>query len=85
MRPRKLLARLRAGDHGNVRFRDLQRLLDVCGFELDRVTGSHHIYVHPKCAITLNLQDVKGDAKPYQIRQFIRLAERYDLLPEDLT
>jgi predicted RNA binding protein YcfA (HicA-like mRNA interferase family) len=50
MRPRKLLQRLRAGDLGNVRFRDLQRLLNVCGFELDRVAGSHHIYVHPKSA-----------------------------------
>ncbi len=27
----------------------------------------------------LNLQDVGGEAKPYQIRQFLRLVERYDL------
>ena len=27
----------------------------------------------------LNLQDVRGQAKPYQIRQFLRLVERYAL------
>jgi hypothetical protein len=27
----------------------------------------------------VNLQQVKGEAKPYQIRQFLRLVERYDL------
>lgn len=70
--------------HANVRFRDLQRLLEACGFELDRVTGSHHTYVHPKSPANLSLQDVGGDAKPYQVRQFLRLAERYALVPEDL-
>jgi hypothetical protein len=85
VRPRKLLRRLLAGDHDNVRFRDLQRLLDACGFELDRVTGSHHIYAHPDVAVNLNLQDVGGDAKPYQVRQFLRLVERYDLIPEELA
>ncbi len=54
-------------------------------FELDRVTGSHHIYAHPDLAVNLNLQDVGGDAKPYQVRQFLRLLERYDLIPEDLA
>lgn len=84
MRPRKLLHRLLAGDHANVRFRDLQRLVEACGFELDRVTGSHHIYTHPDARINLNLQKVEGQAKPYQVRQFLRLLDRYDLIPEDL-
>ena len=30
-----------------------------------------------------NFQDVKGEAKPYQIRQFLRLIERYNLKLED--
>lgn len=76
---------MRHGHHGNVRVGDVQRLLEACGFELDRVTGSHHIYVHPESPATLSLQDVKGEAKPYQIRQFLHLVERYDLIPEDLT
>jgi hypothetical protein len=31
----------------------------------------------------VNLQRVKGRTKPYQIRQFLRLVERYDLTLED--
>jgi hypothetical protein len=27
----------------------------------------------------LNLQEVRGMAKPYQVRQLLRLAERYNL------
>ena len=27
----------------------------------------------------LNVQEVRGEAKPYQIRQFLRLVERYAL------
>ena len=30
----------------------------------------------------LNLQEVAGMAKPYQVRQVHRLLERYDLYPE---
>ena len=30
-----------------------------------------------------NFQEVKGEAKPYQIRQFLRLIERYNLKLED--
>jgi hypothetical protein len=26
-----------------------------------------------------NLQEVKGEAKPYQIRQFLRLLEKYNI------
>jgi hypothetical protein len=32
----------------------------------------------------VNLQEVGGKAKPYQVRQFLRIVERYDLkLPGD--
>ncbi|MGH4017654.1 MAG: type II toxin-antitoxin system HicB family antitoxin [Pseudonocardiaceae bacterium] len=27
----------------------------------------------------MNLQEVRGQAKPYQVRQLLRLVERYDL------
>jgi len=59
-------------------------LVRAFGFELDRVTGSHHIFRHPDVRELVNLQEVGGDAKPYQIRQFLRLIERYKLrLTED--
>ena len=53
------------------------------GFRLARISGSHHIYVHPCVSEQVNLQSVRGEAKPYQIRQFLRLVERYNLKLED--
>jgi len=82
MRPAKLLGRIAAGNHANIRFADLTRLVEACGFELARVSGSHHIFAHPKIPSLLNLQEVAGMAKPYQVRQVHRLLERYDLYPE---
>ena len=54
-------------------------LVDGFGFRLSRTEGSHHIFVHPDITELVNLQDVKGRAKPYQIRQFLKLVERYSL------
>jgi predicted RNA binding protein YcfA (HicA-like mRNA interferase family) len=79
MGPRKLLQRLRRGGLTNVRFRDITRLVEALGFELQRTSGSHHIFAHPEVPGLLNLQEVAGEAKPYQIRQFLRLVERYSL------
>ena len=59
------------------------RLAEAFGFELRRTSGSHHVFAHPMVRELVNLQDVRGQAKPYQIRQFLRLVERYDLSLED--
>ena len=55
----------------------------VLGFRLARINGSHHIFTHPEIKELVNLQNVGGQAKPYQIKQFLRLVERYDLRMED--
>ena len=83
MNPRRLLARLAGGDTANVGFGDLLRLVDALGFELQRTSGSHRSYAHPEIPELVNLQDVGGEAKPYQLRQFVRLVERYALRMED--
>ncbi|NIA21784.1 MAG: type II toxin-antitoxin system HicA family toxin [Anaerolineaceae bacterium] len=49
------------------------------GFRLERVSGSHHILVRPGIREIINVQNVRGQAKPYQIRQFLRVVERYNL------
>ncbi|MEX0878299.1 MAG: type II toxin-antitoxin system HicA family toxin [Thermoanaerobaculia bacterium] len=54
-------------------------LLEAMDFVLARTSGSHHVFVHPRLAELINLQDVGGEAKPYQVRQFLRLVERYNL------
>jgi hypothetical protein len=43
---------------------------------------SHYIFAHPAFAEIINLQQVRGQAKPYQVRQLLRLVKRYDLTLE---
>lgn len=82
MKPRKLLAAILAGSR-NVRFADMVALVKAFGFELSRTSGSHHIFVHPKVDELVNLQKVQDKAKPYQIRQVLKLVEKYHLTLED--
>jgi predicted RNA binding protein YcfA (HicA-like mRNA interferase family) len=79
MDERTLLTRLAGGAVTNVAFGDLCNLAGGLGFELRRVRGSHHVFMHPDIPQLINLQSVRGQAKPYQIRQLMRLVERYDL------
>lgn len=78
MTEQKLLDKALASP-ANVRFREMVELVGAFGFRLSRVSGSHHIFVHPDVKELINLQDVQGMAKPYQVRQFLKLVERYNL------
>ncbi len=78
-----MLSRLLEGHNRNVDFADFTRLVEAFGFRLDRTRGSHHFYVHVNAPEVMNLQSVQGEAKPYQIRQFLKLVERYNLALED--
>jgi len=55
------------------------------GFVQRRVRGSHHIFRHPNAPRSFPIQPrPDGKAKPYQIQQFLKLIEKYDLhLDED--
>ena len=85
MNRKRLLKRLAEGALQNVAFRDLRNLAEGFGFQLAHITGSHHIFMHPDIKEAINLQEVKGEAKPYQIRQFLKLVERYNLKLEKET
>jgi len=74
----KLLAKALAKQK-NLRFDELISLAESFGFEQVRVSGSHHIYHHPSVPHLLNLQPLRGKAKPYQLRQFLRIVEMYNL------
>ncbi len=78
MKKRKLLLKLLSGSK-NVRFSEAVAIAEAFGFRLDRVNGSHHIFVHPEIPELLNLQDLKGKAKPYQVKQLLQLAEIHNL------
>ncbi len=78
MKREKLLKKILAGIN-NVSFKDLVRLVEGYGFVLERVNGSHHIFSNPDIHEIINLQNVKGQAKPYQVKQFLALLEKYNL------
>jgi predicted RNA binding protein YcfA (HicA-like mRNA interferase family) len=82
MKARKILEKVLASQ-ANVSFADMCKLVEEIGFRLSRVRGSHHIFVHPDVPELVNLQEVKGKAKPYQVRQFLKLVEEYNLQLED--
>ena len=79
---KKILAKVLAGSK-NIAFNDFILLVEEFGFRLARVSGSHHIFVHNSVKELVNLQNVNGQVKPYQIKQFMELVERYNLKLED--
>ncbi len=78
MKNEKLFKKI-LGSSKNVAFQDVIKLAQSFGFKLDRVSGSHHIFIHEQIPDLINLQNAKGQAKPYQLKQLINLIERYDL------
>jgi hypothetical protein len=82
MNPRKTLELVLHGSR-NVRFGDFARLVEAFGFRFSRRSGSLHIYSRPGLPEAINLQDYHGQAKPYQIRQFLKLVEKYGLKLEE--
>jgi predicted RNA binding protein YcfA (HicA-like mRNA interferase family) len=62
-----------------LRFSEASALATAFGFRLSGINGSHHIFVHEGVRELVNLQNVHGKAKPYQVRQLLDLAERYNL------
>jgi hypothetical protein len=58
-----------------------QRLAMICEsfFGAPRISGSHHIYKTPWVGDPrLNIQDNKGQAKTYQVRQVIAALKKLD-------
>ncbi|RIK10770.1 MAG: hypothetical protein DCC49_02270 [Acidobacteria bacterium] len=79
MNTERLLRKIKQGNVNNVALADLHRLLVGLGFDLARVRGSHHVYSHLECREIVNVQEVGGQAKPYQVRQIAHLIDRYNL------
>ena len=53
------------------------------GFRHKGGKGSHRIYVKEGVREMLNFQNVKGKAKPHQVKQFLKVVDRYKLLEEE--
>jgi predicted RNA binding protein YcfA (HicA-like mRNA interferase family) len=67
----------------NVRFKEICKVAEAFGFIMRTGKGSHHIFTRPGVEELLNFQNVKGKAKPYQVKQLIKIIEKYGLLEED--
>jgi len=80
---RRLFERLKQGHVRNVAFRDFVVVVERFGFRKVRQEGSHQAFSRTDVAELLNLQPVRGEVKPYQIRQFLRLVEKYNLQLEN--
>lgn len=82
MNPHKLLKKALSSPT-NLRFKEICDLARAFGFQLSRVSGSHHIFVRQSVPELLNIQNVGGKAKPYQARQLLGIVERYNLTLDD--
>ena len=82
MNPKKILKKINSVSK-NLRFEEITHLARAFGFKLDRINGSHHIFVHNHLPEMVNLQNVKGQVKLYQVRQLMKIVEKYNLQIED--
>jgi hypothetical protein len=65
----KLLTKVLSGQcDANIDFNEMCLLLGHFGF-IERIRGSHHVFVRPGVEGLLNLQREGRLAKPYQVRQ----------------
>jgi predicted RNA binding protein YcfA (HicA-like mRNA interferase family) len=68
----------------NIRFDEFVSLLLGFGFELKRTRGSHHVFKHPSVPKPFPIQPKQnGQAKAYQLQQFLKLVEQYELSLDD--
>lgn len=78
MNNKKLLKKILSGTK-NIKFNDFVQLVIAFGFGLERINGSHHIFKKEGVAELINLQNVNNEVKPYQVKQFLFIVEKYDL------
>jgi hypothetical protein len=78
MDKRELLEKLKANPK-KIRFARICKIAEAFGFQIRKGPGSHRIYYREDIREILNFQNENGWAKPYQVRQFIKIIEKYDI------
>ncbi|MBK9726569.1 MAG: type II toxin-antitoxin system HicA family toxin [Saprospiraceae bacterium] len=75
----KLLEKILYGksDH-NIKFNELCNLLTKLGFEV-RIKGSHYIYYKESIQEIINIQEIVGHSKAYQVKQIREIIFNYKL------
>lgn len=73
----KLMQSIMSGTQDrNIKFKDLQKILDILGFEC-RIRGDHFIYSFHNLPENINIQPVGNMAKPYQVKQVRNFLLKY--------
>jgi hypothetical protein len=81
-RRRKLYDRIVSGQSdANIPFEQTVNMLKHLGFD-ERTSGSHHVFVREGIEELLNLQEVEGKCKPYQVSQMRAVLKKYNLRKE---
>jgi predicted RNA binding protein YcfA (HicA-like mRNA interferase family) len=83
MNKKKLLQQILQSRGKNVLFADFITIIEAFEFRLDRVNGSHHIFINQEYKQLISVQSDGKDAKPYQIRQFITIIEKFNIKMEE--
>ena len=77
-KPEKLFAKIKNNPQ-DIRFDEICKIAEVFGFKYKGGKGSHKVYSRKGIPEILNFQNVRGKAKPYQVKQFLKLIEDYNL------
>jgi predicted RNA binding protein YcfA (HicA-like mRNA interferase family) len=64
----------------NIRFDEMVIFVENLGFTSRRKKTSHQFFTRPDVEEVINLQERKGEVKPYQVRQVIAIVRKYNLL-----
>ena len=77
-KPEKLFAKIKNNPQ-DVRFDEICKIAEVFGFRYKGGKESHKVYSRKGIPEILNFQNVRGKAKPYQVKQFLKIIEDYNL------
>lgn len=78
MNDKVLLDILSGTKDANIKFKDLQNILESLNFAC-RIKGDHFIYKHPEIPERINIQPQGNKAKPYQVKQIRQIIQKYHL------
>jgi hypothetical protein len=77
----QLLQAARPG--ATLRYQEFKALLEAFGFRLSSMNRLHNIFVHPLIPDLINIQNIEGQIKPFQLRQALNLIYKYQLRAQD--
>jgi hypothetical protein len=81
-RRRKLCDSILSGRaDANIPFEQTRNMLLYLGFR-ERISGSHHIFTREDIEELINIQEVEGKVKPYQVQQMRAVLRKYNLRRE---